>query len=227
MTAFNGTALSYDLSGNLTGDGTNSYTWDARNHLVGITGGATASFVYDALGRRAGKTIGANTTQFVYDGLNPVQELDGANPANVTANLLSVRSLTSNQGCKESSEFDRRTHPRSAKLRLPRRPRAVDPNSRSPSGAEGDRLTTPRREIRVNRAGLPKSSYLWSPSSCKKPRTRANFAPFSGESATSKTRWRRGVDLNPRDPSESTRSRSGRTKSRALEGRRGHSGARP
>jgi RHS repeat-associated protein len=49
---------------------------------------AAARFVYDALGRRAGKTIGVNTTQFVYDGLNPVQELDGANPANVTANLL-------------------------------------------------------------------------------------------------------------------------------------------
>jgi RHS repeat-associated protein len=88
MTAFNGTTLSYDLNGNLTGDGTNNYSWDARNHLVGITGGAPASFVYDALGRRAGKTIGVNTTQFVYDGLNPVQELDGANPANVTANLL-------------------------------------------------------------------------------------------------------------------------------------------
>jgi RHS repeat-associated protein len=93
MTAFNGTTLSYDLNGNLTSDGTNTYTWDARNHLSGISGGTTAAFVYDAFGRRAGKTLGVNTTQFVYDGLNPVQELDGANPANVTANLLTGLSI--------------------------------------------------------------------------------------------------------------------------------------
>jgi uncharacterized protein RhaS with RHS repeats len=44
--------LSYDANGNLTGDGTNTYTWDARNHLSAISGGSTASFVYDAFGRR-------------------------------------------------------------------------------------------------------------------------------------------------------------------------------
>jgi len=88
MTGFNGAALSYDLNGNLIGDGTNAYSWDARNHLVGITGGSTAGFVYDAFGRRMSKNINGSITQFEYDGLNPVQELDGANPANVTANLL-------------------------------------------------------------------------------------------------------------------------------------------
>src|SRR5579884_1395528 len=88
MRAFNSTALSYDLNGNLTGDGTNTYTWDARNHLASISGGTTASFVYDAFGRRTSKNINGSITQFEYDGLNPVQELDGANPASVTANLL-------------------------------------------------------------------------------------------------------------------------------------------
>jgi len=34
---FNGTGLSYDANGNLTGDGTNTYTWDAHNHLTQIT----------------------------------------------------------------------------------------------------------------------------------------------------------------------------------------------
>ncbi|MGD0076679.1 MAG: RHS repeat-associated core domain-containing protein [Candidatus Binataceae bacterium] len=47
-----------------------------------------AGFVYDALGRRAAKTINGATTQFLYDRRNPVQELDGASPPNVTANLL-------------------------------------------------------------------------------------------------------------------------------------------
>jgi RHS repeat-associated protein len=86
MTGFNGSTLGYDANGNLTDDGTNNYTWDARNHLSAISGGATASFVYDALGRRISKTIGGTTTQFLYDRLNPVQELNSSN--GVTANLL-------------------------------------------------------------------------------------------------------------------------------------------
>jgi YD repeat-containing protein len=77
QTTFNGTALNYDANGNLTSDGTNTYTWDARNHLTAISGGSTASFVYDGFGRRVKKVIGGTTTQFLYDGLNPVQELNG------------------------------------------------------------------------------------------------------------------------------------------------------
>jgi len=88
MTGFNGQSLSYDANGNLTYDGTNTYSWDARNHLTGISGGVSASFVYDPFGRRAEKVIGGTTTQFLYDGLNPLQELDSASPPNATANLL-------------------------------------------------------------------------------------------------------------------------------------------
>ncbi len=88
MTGFNGATLNYDANGNLTSDGTKTYTWDARNHLRAISGGASASFVYDAFGRRMKKAVGGTTTQFVYDGLNPVQELDGASTPSVTANLL-------------------------------------------------------------------------------------------------------------------------------------------
>ncbi|KPF70575.1 hypothetical protein IP84_02485 [beta proteobacterium AAP99] len=40
-----------------------------------------ASFAYDPLGRRAGKTVGAATTGFLYDGANFVQELSEANTA--------------------------------------------------------------------------------------------------------------------------------------------------
>ncbi|MFZ0959336.1 MAG: RHS repeat-associated core domain-containing protein [Terriglobia bacterium] len=61
------------------------YTWDVRNHLVAIGGAVSASFQYDPLGRRVSKTIGAATTNFLYDGANPVQELSGGSP---TANLL-------------------------------------------------------------------------------------------------------------------------------------------
>lgn len=77
-------------------DGTNTYTWDARNQLNSISGILTASFEYaqfasrtllrdDPFGRRLQKTINSATTGFLYDGVNPVQELSGTT---VTANLL-------------------------------------------------------------------------------------------------------------------------------------------
>jgi RHS repeat-associated protein len=88
MTAFNGTPQTYDLNGNLTNDGTNTYIWDARNHLTAIAGSSSATFAYDPLGRRDQKTINGVSTQFLYDGLNPVQELqNGAPSANTLTGL--------------------------------------------------------------------------------------------------------------------------------------------
>ncbi|MGH7932542.1 MAG: hypothetical protein ACREQN_05175 [Candidatus Binataceae bacterium] len=89
MRSQDNTSLSpgYDADGNLTGDGTDTYTLGARNHLSAISGGATASFIYE-------KTIGGATTQFLYDGLNPVQELNGANPPTPTAKLTRGSTLT-------------------------------------------------------------------------------------------------------------------------------------
>ena len=85
---FNGTSQTFDANGNLTGDGTSTYTWDGRNHLTAISGGSSASFVYDGVGRRQMKTINGTTTQFLYDGFNSLRELDIATPPAVTANLL-------------------------------------------------------------------------------------------------------------------------------------------
>jgi RHS repeat-associated protein len=45
----------------------------------------TASFLYDGLGRRRAKILNGTRTDFLYDGLTPVQEISGAT---VTANLL-------------------------------------------------------------------------------------------------------------------------------------------
>ena len=84
-------SLTYDANGNLKNDGTNVYTWDARNHLSAIGGGATASFVYDALGRRISKTVGGTVTQFQYDGLNPVEEFNGT--GGLTASILTGLSI--------------------------------------------------------------------------------------------------------------------------------------
>ncbi|MGH9816685.1 MAG: RHS repeat-associated core domain-containing protein [Candidatus Acidiferrales bacterium] len=79
------TTLSYDANGNLTDDGTNTLTWNARNQLTAMSGGTTASFQYDAFSRRTNKTIGGVPTGFLHDGINPVQEQF---TGGVNANLL-------------------------------------------------------------------------------------------------------------------------------------------
>ena len=76
--------MTYDLNGNTLNDGTNTYTWDARNRIVSADSNG-ATFAYDAVGRRTGKNISSINTNFLYDGVNPVQELNGST---VTANLL-------------------------------------------------------------------------------------------------------------------------------------------
>ena len=45
--------LTYDADGNLTGDGTRTYTYDSRDRLMSVSGGsAAATYAYDDLGRR-------------------------------------------------------------------------------------------------------------------------------------------------------------------------------
>ena len=81
-----GVSFNYDLNGSLTGDGTTTYTWNARNQLASMSGGVSASFAYDGLRRRRSKTVGGATTGFLFDGWNFVQELTaGGTP---TANLV-------------------------------------------------------------------------------------------------------------------------------------------
>jgi YD repeat-containing protein len=41
----------YDADGNMTSDGTTTYSYDIENRLIGATGGHTATLVYDPLGR--------------------------------------------------------------------------------------------------------------------------------------------------------------------------------
>jgi RHS repeat-associated protein len=85
LTQKGSTTLTYDANGNLTNDGNNTYTWDARNQLVGISGAVAASFQYDAFGRRVRTTINGATKDYLYDGVNVVQEKVGGSP---TANML-------------------------------------------------------------------------------------------------------------------------------------------
>jgi RHS repeat-associated protein len=86
--SFGAQTLTYDLNGNLTSDGVNTYTWNPRNQLVGVNGaGVTASFAYDAVGRRRSRIVNGATAQFRYDGLNPVQETGTAGTATLLTGL--------------------------------------------------------------------------------------------------------------------------------------------
>jgi RHS repeat-associated protein len=70
----------YDANGNVTGDGTYTYSWDYENRLTGITGGGlTASYSYDYLGRRKSKTVNGITTNYLYDHQNLIREMSATN----------------------------------------------------------------------------------------------------------------------------------------------------
>jgi RHS repeat-associated protein len=86
LTQSNGMLFTYDANGNLTSDGLHTYSWNARNQLVSIDSGGAATFAYDTFGRRITKNItGVTSTNFLYDGPNPIQEISGGSP---TANLI-------------------------------------------------------------------------------------------------------------------------------------------
>lgn len=92
-----GTAnYTYDNNGNLLNDGANTYSWDARSQLSGITGGASAAFQYDSFGRRTSKTVNSQSSQYLYDGPRVVQELSGGVP---TANILNGPDVDERHSC--------------------------------------------------------------------------------------------------------------------------------
>jgi RHS repeat-associated protein len=87
LTDWRSASLGYDENGNLTSDGGTTYSWNARNELGSLSGdgGLAASFQYDPFGRRVRKTVNGQTTRFLYDHGNVIQEL--LESGSVTANL--------------------------------------------------------------------------------------------------------------------------------------------
>src|ERR1051325_10168028 len=81
---FAGRTFTYDLNGNLTSDGIKTYTWNARDQLVGVSGpGFNVSFQYDGMGSLVSRTVNGSTTAYLTDGPNIVQEqFTGGSTAN-------------------------------------------------------------------------------------------------------------------------------------------------
>jgi len=64
----NGTDYAYDLNGNLTDDGTNTYVYDFENHLISVDNGQSiVNYTYDPLGRRSTKYDVRSTTLYIHD----------------------------------------------------------------------------------------------------------------------------------------------------------------
>ena len=63
-----GVGCTYDADGNLTYDGTNTYTYNSLNQMVSVTGpSGTTTYTYNSLGQRVASTTGGVTTQYVTD----------------------------------------------------------------------------------------------------------------------------------------------------------------
>lgn len=74
----NSATYAYDDNGNLTSDGTTTYTYDTENRLVGATGGHSASLRYDPLGRLYQITGTSGSVQLLYDGDDLIGEYAGS-----------------------------------------------------------------------------------------------------------------------------------------------------
>lgn len=62
-----GSGIVYDAAGNVTNDGTHTYTYDGENRITRVDGGTTGNYTYDANGARVRKVSGSGTLDYLYD----------------------------------------------------------------------------------------------------------------------------------------------------------------
>jgi RHS repeat-associated protein len=105
IASVNGTAFSYDASGNMTGDGARAYTYDAVNRLVSVSEPGSESYGYDAGNRRVRKVVGGVVTHYVWEGNQVIAEYErggGATQSTGTRyyhqDRLSTRVITDGAG---------------------------------------------------------------------------------------------------------------------------------
>ena len=83
----------YDTVGNMTSDGGKGYTYTTRNQQKTFTNGDTsASYTYYYDGLRKSKTVGTNTTYFIWHNGNMVYEFSGNNSNSYTYGLRLISS---------------------------------------------------------------------------------------------------------------------------------------
>jgi RHS repeat-associated protein len=95
LTSNSSGSYTYDADGNTLSDPSGkSYSWDFENRLtqavVPGTNGGTTTFRYDPFGRRIQKSGPLGTTNYLYDGMNSVEEVDSS------GNILARYARTKN-----------------------------------------------------------------------------------------------------------------------------------
>jgi len=106
LTKYNGTTLSYDTVGNLTGDGTWSYTWVHGRQLAGMSRtGASLSFAYDADGQRISKTADGVTTQYYYAGDRLTHLTKGTKSLHFDYDSIGPRSVVYDTGSSTGTYY--------------------------------------------------------------------------------------------------------------------------
>ena len=74
-----GVSHTYDNTGKLTSDGTNTYVYDAENRLISAeTADHSITYTYDPQGRRISKDVDGKVTKYLYDGDQVIYEYDGS-----------------------------------------------------------------------------------------------------------------------------------------------------
>jgi RHS repeat-associated protein len=101
LTSTPSASYTYDNNGStLTKSGGTIYGWDFENRMVSavVPGVGTVTFKYDPFGRRVQKLSASGTTNYLYDGMNLLEEVD--NSGSVLARYNQTRGLD-----EELSEF--------------------------------------------------------------------------------------------------------------------------
>jgi RHS repeat-associated protein len=98
--SYQGRALHYDPNGNLLSDGEREYVWNARNQLAQVREGGivVAEYRYDAMGRRVISSERGRETTYLYDGLNPVQEVQAGVVNPILTGLAIDQRFARNEG---------------------------------------------------------------------------------------------------------------------------------
>ena len=80
LTSYNGKSFSYDTIGNLTSDGTWTFTWKNGRQLAAMENDSERwDFSYDASGMRTQRTDGSTTYKYTYEGTTLTQMTVGSN----------------------------------------------------------------------------------------------------------------------------------------------------
>ncbi len=97
LTAYNGVQWNYDQIGNLTNDGTWTYTWQNGRELASMSNGSTTwNYTYDANGMRTSRSNGSTTYTYVYNGDQLVQMTKGSDTLYFTYGAIGPTTVTWN-----------------------------------------------------------------------------------------------------------------------------------